>query len=220
LKWSELPLPWQVCWEEGWDALRIGSRFIGAVVTRPDGQIVARGRNHIHDNDAPAGQVCANPLAHAELNALLGLSLNPAEVNSYHIYTLLEPCPLCMGAIYMSGVRNIHYAARDPWSGSTNLLGTTPYLSYKPVLVFAPDLTALEITVTAVRVCNEMLLGRGTHVVVNALRPILPGAVQLGERLAVEGRLERWRREDWPAFEVFEEVMALVPRSHAPRGNA
>lgn len=187
--------------------MRIGSRFIGAVVTRTDGQIVVRARNHIHDNDAPAGQVCANPLAHAELNALLELSLHPAEVNLYHIYSLLEPCPLCMGAIYMSGVRNIHYAARDPWSGSTNLLGTTPYLSYKPVMVFAPDLPVLEIAVTAVRVCHEMLLGRGTHVVVNALRPLLPGAVQVGERLAAEGRLEHWRMEGWQAAEVFEEVI-------------
>ena len=29
-----------------------------------------------------------------------------------HIYTAVEPCPLCMGAIYMSGVRAIHYACR------------------------------------------------------------------------------------------------------------
>jgi tRNA(Arg) A34 adenosine deaminase TadA len=213
LKWSELSLPWQACWEEGWAALRAGSRFIGAVVTRPDGQIVTRGRNHIHDNDAPAHQVCANQLAHAELNALVGLSPRPAEVNSDHIYTLLEPCPLCMGAIYMSGVHNLHYAARDPWSGSTNLLGTTPYLSYKPILVFAPDLPALESAVTAVRVCNEVLLDRGTHVVVNALRPILPEAIQLGERLAAEGRLECWRRESWSASEVYEEVLACVDLS-------
>lgn len=208
MKWSELSLPWQICWEEGWAALRVGSRFIGAVVLRPDGEIVSRGRNHIHDKDAPAGQVCANVLAHAELNALLGLSLGLSEVNSYHIYSLLEPCPLCLGAIYMSGVRSIHYAARDPWSGSTNLLGTTPYLSYKPVVVFAPDLPLLESAVTAVRVCHEMLLGRGAHVVVNALRPLLPDAVQVGERLAVAGRLERWCMEGWDAPEVFEEVLA------------
>jgi tRNA(adenine34) deaminase len=203
--WSDLPVAWQACWEEGWTAWQAGSLFIGAAVTDADGLVVGRGRNHIYDCDAPSFQVCSNQLAHAELNALLWLNPKPADVHSYHIYTLVEPCPLCMGAIYMSGVRCIHYAARDPYAGSTNLLGTTPYLSVKPVKVMHPDLPELETAVTAMQACNEVLRWQGREsVVAESMRKILPAAVALGERMAAEGLPTRWRLEGLSAAQVYD----------------
>jgi tRNA(adenine34) deaminase len=211
LKWSELPPPWQGCWEEGWAAYRAGSLFIGAVVTDSDGRSVGRGRNHYNDCDALPFQVRHNQLAHAELNALLWLSPKPAAVHDYHIYTLVEPCPLCMGAIYMSGVRAVHYAARDPWAGSTDMLGKTPYLSRKPVKVFAPELPELETAVAAMGVCCEIRDRPDVpSVVIEALRGILPQAVALGERLAAERLPLRWRAEGWEACQVFEQLVELV----------
>ena len=208
LKWSDLPAPWQACWEEGWTAYRAGSLFIGAVVTDGDGRLVARGRNHINDCNALPFQVRHNQLAHAELNALLWLSPKPAEVHTYHIYSLMEPCPMCMGAIYMSGVRGVHFAARDPFAGSADLLGKTPYLSRKPVKIFAPDLPALELAVTAMSVCRELLRGdQASPAYLAACREHQPQAAALGERLAT-GRLPmRWRVEGWKAGPVFDRLM-------------
>lgn len=212
LKWSDLAQPWQGCWEEGWAAYRAGSMFIGAVVTDGAGRFVARGRNHINDCDALPFQVRYNQLAHAELNALLWLSPKPADVYDYHIFSLLEPCPMCMGAIYMSGVRSVHYAARDSWAGSTDMLGTTPYLSRKPFKVFAPDLSEFEQAVVAIGVCRDILRGAWvpSSIHSDAKFEDQPQAVALGERLAAERLPLRWRAEGWEADQVFERLMALV----------
>jgi tRNA(adenine34) deaminase len=182
--------------------------FIGAVVTDGEGRCMARGRNHINDCDALPFQVRHNQLAHAELNALLWLSPKPADVHDYHMYTLVEPCPMCMGAIYMSGVRAVHYASRDPWAGSTDMLGKTPYLSRKPVQLYPPDLPELEQLVTAMGVCRELL--RGIQVPpaqIVAKRESQPQAVALGERLASERLPLRWRAEGWEADRVFDQLM-------------
>jgi tRNA(Arg) A34 adenosine deaminase TadA len=212
LQWSELPEPWQACWQEGWNAWLAGSLFIGAVVTDAAGQIVARGRNHIFDVDAPPYQVRANQLAHAELNALLSLAAKPADVHSYHIYTLVEPCPLCLGAIYMSGVRSIHYAARDPYAGSTNLLGTTPYLARKPVQAHGPALPALESMVVAMGMFIDIQRWPDAResVVLTAHQAMLPEAVALAWQLAASGAPYCWRQAGLPAAAVFEQLMQLV----------
>jgi tRNA(Arg) A34 adenosine deaminase TadA len=138
LKWSDIPTPWQVCLEEAWAAYSVGSLPIGAVLLSPHKKILLRERNHLNDN-APAGRIGNNQLAHAELNVLLQLNRQQIDPHPCTLYTLLEPCPLCMGAFYMSGVRNLVYAARDPFAGSTNLLGKTPYLSRKPITIQGPD---------------------------------------------------------------------------------
>lgn len=138
LKWSDLSFAWQVCLEEAWAAYCVGSLPIGAALLDEQGRLLLRERNHIAD-PAPFGRVGNSQLAHAELNVLL--QLNRAEIvpHSCTLYSILEPCPLCMGAFYMSGVRALVYAARDPYAGSTNLLGKTEYLSRKPIRVHGPE---------------------------------------------------------------------------------
>jgi tRNA(adenine34) deaminase len=212
LRWTDLDLPWQACWEEGCLAWLAGSLFIGAVVTDAGGRVVARGRNHIHDVNAPAYQVSANQLAHAELNALLELRSKPADVHSHHIYTLVEPCPLCLGAIYMSGVRAIHYASRDPYAGSTNLLGTTPYLAFKPVRAFAPQLPDFEKIVIAMELFTSIQIHSDARSspVVSAHLSMLPEAVELADRLAAQGAPFHWRLAGLSAPQVFENLMDLI----------
>ena len=145
LMWDSLSLPWRSCLEEAWAAYCGGTIPIGAVITDGDGNLLARGRNRIFDASAPAGQVCQTELAHAELNALLTLGVDEGNRGSWKLYTTTEPCPLCLGAFYMSGVRTLHYASREPWAGSVNLLGTTPYLARKSIKTFGPERADLEI---------------------------------------------------------------------------
>jgi tRNA(Arg) A34 adenosine deaminase TadA len=158
--WDTLSLPWQSALEMAWEAFCADTNPIGAVIADADGNIIVRGRNRIKNTTAPDDQVCGNELAHAELNALLSLKLDYFECRDRGValYTTLEPCPLCMGALYMSDVKTLHFAARDPWSGSTNLLGTTPYLSYKPIRVFPPfdpDLEASLIMLSVIFAIKE-----------------------------------------------------------------
>jgi tRNA(adenine34) deaminase len=199
--WDRLLPPWQACLEEAWLAYGAGSVPIGAVVTDGQGRIIGRGRNRIGDRapslphpapvNGPARAVVAfHDLAHAELNALLSLNYvyeNESEADDPHrwvLYTTMEPCPLCLGAFYMSGLRELHYASRDPYAGSVNLLGATPYLSRKPIRVVGPH-PELEIISTALTL--EWSMFRESHnssqFVRDHWRLVLPAGVGLGERL-------------------------------------
>ena len=111
--WERIGPTWRAAMEEAWAAYSAGTVPVGAVLVDPDGAIVARGRNRIFDT-AVAGQIGGSRLAHAEVNALLGLAGSPVDPRSLALYTTAEPCPLCMGAIVMANVREIHYAAREP----------------------------------------------------------------------------------------------------------
>jgi tRNA(Arg) A34 adenosine deaminase TadA len=187
--WASLSQPWQAALELAWEAFCSGTNPIGAVVAHEDGRILARGRNRIMNMDAPDGQFYNNKLAHAELNVLLSLNLDDLDYDEYKhvaLYSTMEPCPLCMGAFYMSAVKTLHFAARDPWSGSTNLLGTTPYLSRKPVRLFPPFDPDLESALVAMSIVSrinrdgeETLQDR----VVGSVREVFPGQVELGAAL-------------------------------------
>ena len=90
-------------------AMQAGERPIGAVIVHR-GKIVGRGRaKHLEKHSR---------LAHAELNALLSTaaSLYDFPHDNGVIYSTLEPCEMCLGAIVMSDVVNhIVYSMEDNW---------------------------------------------------------------------------------------------------------
>lgn len=133
--WNDLDPIWQTAFSEALLALQHGSVPISAVIIDENGIIKSIGRNHNFDKAASPPQICDTILAHAEMNALLQLSPKRFQCKNYSLYTTCEPCPMCLSAIYMSGIRTIYFAARDPYAGSTNLLGTTPYLQRKLIHV-------------------------------------------------------------------------------------
>ena len=204
--WENLSPPWQAALEMAWEAYCSGTIPIGAVVADANGNIVARGRNRINDTSAPDRQVFNNELAHAEINALLSLTLDYEECKHVALYTTMEPCPLCMGALYMSDVKTIHFAARDPWAGSTNLLGTTPYLSRKPIKVFEPYDAVLEDVLVALHTEYE-IYRRGEQFLeshfFDDFRAILPNAIESGIALHRSGELRAKQKAGLPANQVF-----------------
>jgi tRNA(Arg) A34 adenosine deaminase TadA len=188
--WDSLTPAWRACWAEGWATyVEAGNYPIGAAVVDGEGNVCSRGRNHIRGR-GPAGlPVSDHELAHAEVNALLTFGHRHAGP-TYSLYTLLEPCPLCMGAFYMSGVRQLHFAARDPLAGSASLLGKTDYMARKPIRVFATADAALESLFVPVLVAtmHEM---RGAHVasMLEWWGPAYPEEVAAGRALFESGTL-------------------------------
>lgn len=212
LKWSDLHQPWRVCFEEAWTAYRSGSLPIGAAVFDRNGNLLASGRNHIFDDHSAPGQVSLNQLAHAELNTLLQIDRRSHDLHTSTIYTSIEPCPLCMGAIYMSGVRTVHFAARDAYAGSTNLLGTTPYLSRKNIRIIAPTARELEVIFLGLLVAAEhrrkQLTGWELYeTVVNAWRAVCPAGVAFGEYLHNDRVLAEWTNQDLPGATIFDSLI-------------
>jgi len=147
--WDELSLPWQACMDQAWEAYCDDCFPIGAVVVNKDGTILSRGRNRIYEKQKGGRQMRGAELAHAEVEALIHIDFDAIDPHSCALYTTTEPCPMCMGAFYMSGIRTLYYASRDPWAGSTNLLGTTWYLNLKPIKVFQPENRLLELIIMA-----------------------------------------------------------------------
>ena len=92
-------------------AARAGEVPVGAVMVR-DGKIVARGRN--------AMVARRDPSAHAELVAIrrAAARLRNERLAGCVLYTTLEPCPMCAGAIVLARLDEVVYGARDPKAGA------------------------------------------------------------------------------------------------------
>ena len=84
---------------------------IGAVIVNFENQVIAEASNHKErDKD---------PTAHAEVLALRQASqkLNNWHLQSCILYSTLEPCPMCTGAIIQARIGLLVYGADDPKSG-------------------------------------------------------------------------------------------------------
>jgi tRNA(adenine34) deaminase len=87
-------------------AERAGEVPVGAVVV-VDGQIIGRGRN------APV--VLHDPTAHAEMLALreAAAALGNYRVERATLYSTLEPCVMCAGALVAARIERLVFGARD-----------------------------------------------------------------------------------------------------------
>lgn len=79
-----------------------GGGPFGAVIVK-DGEIVSTGCNSVTiDND---------PTAHAEVNAIRNACKKTGnfKLTGCKIYSSCEPCPMCLSALYWSGIDKIYY---------------------------------------------------------------------------------------------------------------
>lgn len=210
--WSDVPLPWQACLELAWEAYLEDCIPIGAVVTDASGNILTRGRNRIYEKVKRDGHSIGATLNHAEVEALRALDLDAVDPHTCVLYTTTEPCPMCLGTFYMSGVRTLHYAARDPYAGSVNLLGTTWYLGHKPIRVFGPD-RLLELVVTGLFIEQDYFIHGGTLPEGNFYRrywEVYPSVVEFGVALARSGAVRDLRKRGASAEEMLETLASQV----------
>ncbi len=90
---------------------------IGAVVVR-DGRVLGRGRNRCRER--------RDPTAHAELEALREAFAATGDMRlpGATVYTTVEPCFMCAGALSHARVARVVWAVRDPKFGGAASLGT------------------------------------------------------------------------------------------------
>ena len=92
-------------------ALEAGEVPVGAVVVCA-GRIVARGSNRsITDSD---------PTAHAEIIALreAGAGVGNYRLEDCELFSTIEPCAMCAGAIVHARIKRLVYGADDPKAGA------------------------------------------------------------------------------------------------------
>ena len=82
--------------------VRNGGGPFGAVIVR-NGEVVATGVNNVVPH--------CDPTAHAEVSAIRKAcqKVGDFKLDGCTIYTSCEPCPMCLSAIYWSGIERIFY---------------------------------------------------------------------------------------------------------------
>lgn len=92
-------------------AAALGEVPVGAVVVRDD-EVIGRGFNR------PIGG--HDPSAHAEIAALrdAGQQVGNYRLPGATLYVTLEPCTMCIGAMFHARIARVVFGARDPKTGA------------------------------------------------------------------------------------------------------
>ncbi len=92
---------------------QMGEVPIGAVIEL-NGRIIGEGYNQI--------EKLKDPTAHAEMLAITAACnyQNSWRLNEATIYTTIEPCMMCSGAIILSRIKKVVYGAKDERFGCCN----------------------------------------------------------------------------------------------------
>ena len=84
---------------------------VGAIITHK-GEIIGRAHNQI--------KTLKDPTAHAEIIAITQAAnfLQNERLTGCVMYSTLEPCSMCAGAMVLSRLESLVYAAKDPKTGA------------------------------------------------------------------------------------------------------
>jgi tRNA(adenine34) deaminase len=103
--------PMALALEEARRAAARGEVPIGAVLTDPDGKVLAASGNRVEElND---------PTAHAELLVIrrAAAAVGAPRLIDCDLHVTLEPCPMCAQAISFARLRRLYFGAADPKGG-------------------------------------------------------------------------------------------------------
>jgi len=105
--------------EQAKAALNAGEVPVGAAVVF-DGEIIALAHNE--------REMTLDPTAHAEILAIrrAAKKLGRRRLSGCTLYVTLEPCPMCAGAIAMSGLQQVIYGAADERAGCAGSVYALP----------------------------------------------------------------------------------------------
>ena len=112
------------CFELAWQSCAAGTIGVGARLVGADGAVLADGSNGLFAE--PVGPLHGNKIAHAEMNALAQIDA-AADLTRATLYTSLEPCFMCAGAVLLSRVGRVVIAARDPYMDGASSLSVADH---------------------------------------------------------------------------------------------
>tara|TARA_Y100000296_G_C5074062_1_gene206393 strand:+ start:155 stop:613 length:459 start_codon:yes stop_codon:yes gene_type:complete len=101
--------------QEADHAAKDGEVPIGACILDPSGKIIASAGNK---KEGPN-----NPIGHAEIRAIekACAEIGDWRLNGHTLVVTLEPCVMCMGAIWQSRVSHVVFGAYDAKGGALSL---------------------------------------------------------------------------------------------------
>ncbi len=203
--WNELSAEWKTVFEEAWIAFCSGSTPIGAAVFDADGRLVARERNRASEQETVNRRI-----SHAEINAIRCIDTDEIKnLNELVLYASMEPCPMCMGTLVMSRIRNVKYAAQDSYCGLMYLLDVDPYLKSKNIKheYIGGEAELFQLTVQSYYELIWIERSASDKVLV-AFEKKSPMAVQNARRLFENRTLEKWAKEK-SVSEVYDSIICM-----------
>ena len=199
--WKKISGPWRACFEQAWQAYCNDSIPIGSVIVSEEGEIISRGRNMIGEAIEDLRKLSGSKIAHAEMNAIY--SLREKQKNA-KIYTTMEPCIMCFGAIVMNGIKEIYYAARDGLAGGINL--TNSYIFKKDIKIneYNPQLEIVQLVIKTDFIYRNY--GSRAEELLNVWRKTCPLGIQLGTEWYKENRLINYKKSNYTIELVIDAI--------------
>ena len=191
-------------------AYRNGCIPIGCAILDKDGNVIARGENSQYTSESDE-RIQNHPLAHAEINAILKVNAYVHDdIHSYTLYSTLESCPLCFGAIVMGGIKNVKFAAFDKDNEFTNLNKSVDFITKQNIVMTGP-FDELQIVQIALIVCRrlEQTLGDNERVF-NIYNGYCPEGVRLGIELKGDARFHRLLSDEHDENQILSYILSRL----------
>ena len=96
-----------MAFEEALKALKNNEVPIGAVIVNKEKIVVGKGHNQT--------ETLKDSTAHAEILALKSASkkINDWRLDDHIIFSTIEPCEMCMGAIVEARIKEVYYGSKN-----------------------------------------------------------------------------------------------------------
>lgn len=193
--YQQLAAPWREAVEQAWLACKAGSLPIGAVVVDREGSVVARGFNQRLASQPGAHPLAGSAVAHAEIVAL-GSIKHTGLLQQLVLYSTTEPCPMCMGAITMAGIGELHFASRDPHRGAAlPYAKLAPFSSWVKCRIYGPESYQLE-KLLVVLLMERLMKYSGGKFPLDAWLPIVGNSSPIVQEIRKSTLVDELIRQD------------------------
>ncbi len=211
--WETLDECWKEVFRLSWESYKNGTIPVGAIILDENNDIVAKGRNVSYDKESEH-ILAGTTIGHAEMVALMQLKKSEhPNIKKYRLYVSLEPCPMCFGAIMMSGIKDVYFAASDVAAGSSVMQDITEYIESRSIKV-VKDTGNLEIFQIVLQTARGKF--NPTKKTIDSWNGEHPGVVELGFKLHDEKYFETVAKENLEISDVYNYV---ISRYNSLRGN-
>jgi len=186
---------WSAAFTAAIDGYMRSSFPIGACIVSDTDKIIAV------ESNASGSHV----LDHAEYKAIREIDSHDL-LSRATIYTTMEPCPMCTGAIRLAKLRSLCFAAYDPAAGFSSQLSNDEFMSGLDCTVVPPTHPDLEKVIVILNTECRFRLGktRWHHKWVSRY----PAPYKIGQQLSRNGQFEKWNNSMATPGEIYNDVLS------------
>lgn len=204
---SDIEYGFQEAFLAAWNAFKRGSMPIGCSILDNSGVLIARGENSIYATDRKE-IISGHRLAHAELNAILKVNADDhPDIGSYMLYTTMEPCPLCYGAVVQGYMKKVKFAMRDNYVGAKRINEQIEQFRKQNIEILGP-VEELEILEIALIVYRRLLIGFShNETFFKSFSEYCPEGLEIGQGLYEDNKFKTMIAENISPIEIFDYVL-------------